>query len=177
MNRRCLIFLVIGLVSLSGCKSVFHSKPANASSPSTAAPKTPDLRGLWVMGNAASGTEASTIVRIEQNGQNLTGVLEQPAKDYAEQFGVKKGDLEFEGVLEGRTVRGKVHSYRALEVKEDCPKLSAVMLKDFELSLSEDENSLAGWTINNRTNVDKCEAYTKGRVSYSFQRLNKQSMQ
>ena len=165
-NRRYLGFwylicLAIGLSSFAGCEAVLRR---------TDGPKNANLNGRWVMGNATSGTEASTIIRIDQNGQDIKGILEEPSKDYAEQYGVKKGDLEFEGKLEGRTVRGKVYSYKPLDIKEMCPQLQTVTLKDVELSLSPDENSLDGSTASNRVN-EQCQEYIRGRSPYTFQRL------
>ena len=172
-----LLLLATVVVSFSGCKAVLHRAEEKSSPDSSTTPNAPDLNGLWVMGNATSGTETATIIRIEQNAQNIRGIIKQPSKDYAEQYGVKRGDLEFEGIIEGQSVRGKVHSYQALDVKEKCPKLPSVMLKDFEMSLVEDKNSLDGWTINNRVNIEKFQEYTKGRSAYTFQRLNQQNTQ
>lgn len=130
------------------------------------------LDGVWVMGNASGGNEAGTLIRIVQQGQNVTGIIEQPSTGYGADANVKKGDVEFEGTFDGNVLRGQVHSYSGLEYQQTCHDATRFILKDFETTLTLNGNLLLGWTQHSMMNSAGCTTRIAGRTTYTFSRIS-----
>jgi hypothetical protein len=72
--------------------------------------------------------------------------LEAPSQEYEHDFGVKKGYVEFKGVLTGNALVGKSYTYLSQGVHDACHDLPESVVVDTELTVAADLRTLDGWT-------------------------------
>jgi len=103
---------------------------------SAQAQKPMDLSGLWVRDDGG-------VVRFSQDAQKVRAVHVELAVPIRDVFGFRPGDDHMAGILEGRTLRGKMYVHLPVERKSRCPEQWA-RLTDIELTVSEDGNTIEG---------------------------------
>lgn len=103
---------------------------------SAQAQKPLSLSGLWVRDDGG-------VVRFSQDAQKVRAVHVELAVPIRDVFGFRPGDDHMAGVLDGRTLRGKMYVHLPVEWKPRCPEQWA-RLADIELTVSADGNAIEG---------------------------------
>ena len=114
---------------------------------SAQAQKPLDLSGLWVRDDGG-------VVKFAQDGQKIRATHVELAVPVRDVFGFRPGDDHMVGVLQGRTLRGKMYVHLPVGWKARCPEQWA-RLADIELTVSEDGNTIEGrWEWHQVTDKD-----------------------
>ena len=114
---------------------------------SAQAQKPLDLSGIWVRDDGG-------VVKFAQDGQKIRATHVELAVPVRDVFGFRPGDDHMVGVLQGRTLRGKMYVHLPVQWKSRCPEQWA-RLADIELTVSEDGNTIEGrWEWHQVTDKD-----------------------
>lgn len=155
--------------------------PTQTAAPSASTP-TPDTSEANV--NAGSAEEGPNIgdalwkrddtgdvLQISRRGSDVIALMYGPSENAARR-GRKKGDVAFEGLIEGRTITGTAYLLFSETDVERCTEFAGDHRFALELTLSEDGNTLSGSRENFELS-NECNVMKLPRKSLSYTRLSR----
>lgn len=130
-----------------------------------------DLSGRWVRSDGS-------IVQIIQHGNEIKAEFIK-VRPSLKQYGFSIGDEHFAGILDGKTVHGKMHVHFPLSLKSKCPEKWS-RLDDIKLTVSGTNNRISGKWKRIKVSEESCEKtaeswepiyYTRFSLSDVFKKM------